>query len=702
MKTGISLFKSKVAKRIFLLFLLCAMLPIAIFSGLSYIQVSSNLKEQSISRLESNAKSYGLILLERFSLLKSELVLFGTPPGSPDSEPPENTNDSRIAEHFIAIGSISSSGAMTTLFGKFENFPEDLANTVDFGISAKSIIHFKSESETNTRVFLAITMPDASNNGQLMVGELNTFYLWGIGYENILPAMTDACILDQNRNILVSSFQLPPATRHQIRFDSSDIHSRTIEYESEGKTNFMVYWPMFLQARFDGPNLIVVLRNMQEDIFAPLDNFKVLFPLVVLLSLWIVLLLSIISIRKSLFPLERLKEGAFRLARRDFESKVIVNSRDEFKDLADIFNRGAQTLGRQFHAMEAMADIDHTIHTSLSIQSIVDTALKRMCKFFSCNAICIGLVNERKPEALQIFSYIPSEKGRISEEFISINSEDKRLLFDSFDHMILDLKKSVPSYLPERIARSADHFMVLPLFHSSTFFGILCLGHLEPPSYSDDDFSHAKRLSNQVALALSNARLVKDLESLNWGALEALARTVDAKSKWTAGHSERVAELAIKTARMMGFDDRSIDILHRAAFLHDIGKIGVPASILDKPGKLTDWEYSKVQEHPVIGAKILEPIEAYRDTIPIILQHHERFDGKGYPNGLSGEEIISGARILSVADVYDALISNRPYRQGWVEEKVIQLLKDESGGQFDPNAVEAFIAAVSLTGDFNR
>jgi putative nucleotidyltransferase with HDIG domain len=191
---------------------------------------------------------------------------------------------------------------------------------------------------------------------------------------------------------------------------------------------------------------------------------------------------------------------------------------------------------------------------------------------------------------------------------------------------------------------------------------------------------------------------VEELELLNWGTLEALARTVDAKSRWTAGHSERVAELALKIARVMGFDEKELESLHRGAFLHDIGKIGIPLLIIDKPGKLTDDEYKKIMEHPVIGAKIIEPIEAYADAIPMILQHHEKFDGTGYPYGISGEALSLSARILAVADVYDAITSNRPYRQGSVKEKAINIITGESGKHFDPNVVEAFLN-VSLVVD---
>jgi len=132
--------------------------------------------------------------------------------------------------------------------------------------------------------------------------------------------------------------------------------------------------------------------------------------------------------------------------------------------------------------------------------------------------------------------------------------------------------------------------------------------------------------------------------------------------------------------------------LHRAALLHDIGKVGIPLSILDKPGALDDEEYAMIKKHPSIGARILEPIGSYKDIVPMVLQHHERFDGKGYPSGLSGNEIDIGARILSVADVYDALKSDRPYRKGWALERVVDLITEEAGRQFDPVVVEAFLA----------
>jgi len=197
-----------------------------------------------------------------------------------------------------------------------------------------------------------------------------------------------------------------------------------------------------------------------------------------------------------------------------------------------------------------------------------------------------------------------------------------------------------------------------------------------------------------VAVALSNSRLMEKLSRLNWGTLKALARAVDAKSPWTAGHSERVTKLALKMADILILDRRKRENLHCAGLVHDIGKLGIPAAILDNPGKLSEKEYETIKNHPQIGARILEPIEEYAAIIPMVLQHHERFDGKGYPNGLSGNSIHFGARILAVADAFDAMKSDRPYRNGMPIERVMGIIQQESGRQLDPVVVKALINTI--------
>jgi putative nucleotidyltransferase with HDIG domain len=190
----------------------------------------------------------------------------------------------------------------------------------------------------------------------------------------------------------------------------------------------------------------------------------------------------------------------------------------------------------------------------------------------------------------------------------------------------------------------------------------------------------------------------KKLDALSWGTLNALARAIDANSKWTAGHSERVTRLALKMGRLLDMSQEELDGLHRAALLHDVGKIGMPPELLDKTDRLTEDEYQLVREHPIIGARILEPIDAYAEIIPIVRQHHEWFNGAGYPEGLAGESITLGARILAVADVYDALSSERPYRPSMEKGQALDLIKERSGTHFDPLIVKVFFKVIKSEG----
>lgn len=185
------------------------------------------------------------------------------------------------------------------------------------------------------------------------------------------------------------------------------------------------------------------------------------------------------------------------------------------------------------------------------------------------------------------------------------------------------------------------------------------------------------------------------LEQLDIATLTAFARAIDANSPWTAGHSERVTALALRIAHVMGLPNKGLQIVHRGGLLHDIGKIGTPLAILDKPGRLELWENAIMQNHVKVGIRILEPIECFQDMLCVVAQHHEHFDGSGYPAGLAGDQISLHARIVAVADAYDALTFDRPYRKGVPREKAIEILKQNSGTHFDPKVVEALIAVAS-------
>lgn len=176
--------------------------------------------------------------------------------------------------------------------------------------------------------------------------------------------------------------------------------------------------------------------------------------------------------------------------------------------------------------------------------------------------------------------------------------------------------------------------------------------------------------------------------------VEALAQTLGAKHAYTEGHSRRVTQLAVALARAAALSPNDVREVELAARFHDIGKIGIRDQVLDKPAKLTDEEYEHIKTHPLIAERILGPIDEFRSFLPLVKHEHERYDGKGYPSGLRGENIPLGSRIIAIADAYDALVSDRAYRRGCATDSAVAEIQRCSGTQFDPRLVDLFVRVV--------
>jgi putative nucleotidyltransferase with HDIG domain len=209
-----------------------------------------------------------------------------------------------------------------------------------------------------------------------------------------------------------------------------------------------------------------------------------------------------------------------------------------------------------------------------------------------------------------------------------------------------------------------------------------------------EEFDSTNKYINKLVDEVENK--IGDLQQSTLATIDLLTATLEAKDPYTKGHSVRVAEYSYRISKEMLLDEGYIQKLVHAALLHDIGKIGVHEDILNKPSRLSDEEYDKVKQHPYIAAQILSGYDAFKDLNEIVIAHHERYDGEGYPYGLKGKEIPLGARILSVADTFDAITSDRVYRSGMSLDKAKKILSEEKGKQFDPCIVEAFL---SITDD---
>jgi putative nucleotidyltransferase with HDIG domain len=257
----------------------------------------------------------------------------------------------------------------------------------------------------------------------------------------------------------------------------------------------------------------------------------------------------------------------------------------------------------------------------------------------------------------------------------------------------------------ERIAGARFSFYAaVPLISQGQLRGVLELFHRSESRPNPEWLASLDGLANQAAVALGSATMLAELErsnarlSLAYDAtMEGWARALDLRDKETEGHSRRVTDLTLRLARELGVPSADLVDIRRGALLHDIGKMGVPDAILLKPAPLTPEEWEVMQRHPALAYELLSPIEFLRPALDIPYAHHERWDGNGYPRGLEGEEIPLAARIFAVADVFDALTSERPYEAARSRDEAIEIIRAEAGRQFDPAVVETFFRVVDAS-----
>ncbi|REK17217.1 MAG: HD domain-containing protein [Planctomycetota bacterium] len=236
--------------------------------------------------------------------------------------------------------------------------------------------------------------------------------------------------------------------------------------------------------------------------------------------------------------------------------------------------------------------------------------------------------------------------------------------------------------------------VVVPLSEGSRSFGwLVAVNHSSGGEFGTVEASLLSSVAAILGIHSGNAELYEQQHELFKGVVRALTSAIDAKDPYTCGHSDRVARVAVRLAEEMHCDRNQIETVYISGLLHDVGKIGIDDDVLRKPGRLTTAEFEHIKTHTEIGHRILSDIKQLDDVLPVVLHHHEQWDGRGYPHGLVGDEIPLLARIVAVADSFDAMGSDRPYREGMPEEKLDAILRGGAGQQWDAEVVEAFFRA---------
>lgn len=257
------------------------------------------------------------------------------------------------------------------------------------------------------------------------------------------------------------------------------------------------------------------------------------------------------------------------------------------------------------------------------------------------------------------------------------------------DYFIINNSRQAPEFT--KIHPDPYRFLAVKMKNNRQFYGWLGFVSFNMKEiFRQSELSLLVTMAEQIVVVMSNTELYHDLERFVINVVKSLVYAIEAKDEYTRGHSERVNSYCMMVAKRMGMDDEQKELLHWASILHDIGKIGIPESILNKPGRLTDEEYGFIKTHPQKGYEILEPIEQLKGSLEGILCHHERYDGKGYPRGLKGDEVPLIGRIIAVADTFDAITSDRAYRSAKSSSEALEILDQVAGTQLDAGIVDIF------------
>jgi len=401
-------------------------------------------------------------------------------------------------------------------------------------------------------------------------------------------------------------------------------------------------------------------------------------------------------------PIRALSDTASRRATGDKESSFRLDRRDELGTLSSALNTMSASLDAQFReidrrmkTMDTMNMIDKAVLSSVSRADLLDRVIGIVSDMFTSSSVALALYRENEKGFEVLSLYQDSVKGMLGERpFVPLGDLDPGHAGNITDlYQFSRGSAGEPSGILYSSCRG--RIINVPIHLRGSYLGSLVIGRDDEGDFSAATIESISMLADQVGIALHSVREFEEKEKLFMGILIALTRAIDAKSRWTAGHSERVAKYAEEIGMRLGLPVPELRALTFAALLHDIGKIGVSEAILEKPARLTEEEYAVIMTHPREGARIIGDIPSYGKILPGILYHHEHWDGSGYPGSLEGEAIPLTGRIITIADVYDAITADRPYRGGMSGDEAFAFMREQEGRLFDPRLMGIFLEIIA-------
>lgn len=435
--------------------------------------------------------------------------------------------------------------------------------------------------------------------------------------------------------------------------------------------------------------IFFVLSGIKEDTMSYLR----------LIMLWMVLIsLAGFGLVKTIVrSINKVVKDAQAVAKGDLTRKIETGENNEVNELAKAFNRITSELQAKIEELEVSKKIVHNIFqkigdavvSSRGIDNLLELIIQSIAVALDAASGRIMFLDEKKEEL-----YV---KVSFNEE---LKPEDAPHIALGEGLLGLAVKEGKP-YLVRNPSRKGEEkegyesILCVPLIYKNEKLGVIAVNNKHArEGFSEDDLQILTNIANQAAVAIKNAQLNEDIEKTYFETITALAIAVEAKDPYSRGHSDRVSQYVMKLGERMNLDDSMMKLLRDGAVLHDLGKIGIKDEILLKKTFLTPEEKKIMDDHVIIGENIMKPVRSLSALCDLVRHHQERYDGKGYPDNLKGEEISLAARILKVADAFDAMTTDRPYRKAMSFEEAKQELKRHSGTEFDGKIVDVFVEAI--------
>lgn len=362
-------------------------------------------------------------------------------------------------------------------------------------------------------------------------------------------------------------------------------------------------------------------------------------------------------------------------------------------DLAGELEDKNTTLEKAVSKLSTLYKVGLAINSTMEIDNLFNLIVKTTMETLHAQIGYIILYNQEHQE-LVITTLIGHENISPSGTILPMkpSSVSTWVIENCKPLLIVDIKQTPEFDTFSALGYERKTLICAPLITKDEIIGtITVVNKLDNSTYNHEELELLTTIAAQASIAIKNAKLYDDQQKTYLNTIQALVSAIEASDSYTRGHSERVTRYSLELAKKLDLPQERLKVIERAAILHDIGKIGIDLTLLHKEGRLTPDDINDLQQHPTIGMKILEPIEFLQDVRLCIGQHHERYDGQGYPNSVPASELLLESRILAIADAFDAMTSDRPYRKALSVEVAIKELYDNSGSQFDPELVPHFV-----------